>query len=322
MSNARLKLLIYMATFARSRLPSLYFASSPPPPPARPLSNSPRQHVSTPPNTLSHPPGALALRPYLPGGLPVFRPPPPLLPQRALIPRSPIATPLARTFTSHPALLKKKGKESSFPASRSNDDDDASTESVPTAADFDAHFTKLESEITKISTKLTEDLSKLRAGRAEPSILENLDVIVDKADGKKTPLKELAHVVTKGRALAVSVYEAANVKKIVSAIQVAELNLQPVVDAKNPQLVNVPVPPPTMESRKEMGKRAVQVGAKAQDALRNARGATQKKLQAMKKKARPDDYKNAEKKMEDMVKKRKGELDVAVEKAKKTIETV
>ena len=109
-------------------------------------------------------------------------------------------------------------------------------------------------------------------------------------------------------------------KKIISAIQVAELNLQPVVDAKNPQMVNVPVPPPTKESRGEMVKKAGEAGQKAQDGLRNARGGVQKKLQALKKKVRPDDMKVAEKRMEEVVKKGKAELEGLVEKARKMIQ--
>jgi ribosome recycling factor len=77
------------------------------------------------------------------------------------------------------------------------------------AIDFDAQFAKLESEITRITDKLKEDLSKLRTGRADPGILEALEVVVDKSTHTAVLLKDVAHVVTKGRALAVTVYEAA-----------------------------------------------------------------------------------------------------------------
>jgi len=65
------------------------------------------------------------------------------------------------------------------------------------------------SDIARLTDRLKDDLSKLRAGRAEPSILEELRVVVDKAKGDTVPLKDVAHVVTKGRGLAVTVYEAA-----------------------------------------------------------------------------------------------------------------
>jgi ribosome recycling factor len=56
--------------------------------------------------------------------------------------------------------------------------------------------------------KLKDDLSKLRAGQADPGLLEGLSVVVDKAAGTTAPLKDVAHVVTRGRGLAVTVYEA------------------------------------------------------------------------------------------------------------------
>jgi ribosome recycling factor len=56
---------------------------------------------------------------------------------------------------------------------------------------------------------MREELSKLRAGHAEPKLLEGLTVQLDKAAGSSAPLRDVAHVVSKGRGLAVTVYEAA-----------------------------------------------------------------------------------------------------------------
>ncbi|KAI5846873.1 ribosome recycling factor-domain-containing protein [Tricharina praecox] len=224
----------------------------------------------------------------------------------------PLLTRAAFSTTPIPAAKKKASREAAVASA---------AEDAPTAEviDFDAQFDKLESDIARIADRLKDDLSKLRAGRADPSILEGLDVVVDKAQGDAVPLRDVAHVVTKGRGLAVTVYEAANVKRVVSAIQIADLNLQPVVDAKNPQLVNVPLPPPTRDSRDAMVKQSKDVGHKALDALKNARLATHKKIQATKKTVRPDDLKKADKKMEDIVKKRKAELEAVIAAAQKGI---
>ena len=94
------------------------------------------------------------------------------------------------------------------------------------------------------------------------------------------------------------------------------------VDAKNAQLVNVPLPPPTRESRDAMGKQALAVGHKAAEALGKARLAAHKKIQAARnsKALRPDDVKKAEKRMEEISKKRKTELDATIAAAKKDIE--
>lgn len=108
-------------------------------------------------------------------------------------------------------------------------------------------------------------------------------------------------------------------KRVISAIQLGNLNVQPVIDAKNPQLVNVPLPPPTKESRNETIGQATRIGQKMQDGVRNARQTCHKKLQSLKNTARPDDLKKAEKRMEEVVKKHKATIDKIVETAKKTI---
>jgi len=215
--------------------------------------------------------------------------------------------PQSRAFINSPTVFAKKAQK------------EATGGATESAIDFDAQFAKLENEIARITDKLKEDLSKLRTGRADPGILEALEVVVDKSMHTAVLLKDVAHVVTKGRALAVTVYEAANVKKVVSAIQIAELNLQPVTDTKNPLLIMVPLPPPTKESRTEAANQAAKVGNKAQDAVRNARLVTHKKIQAAKKGVRPDDFKKADKKMEDIVKKRKAEVEAVIAAARKGI---
>lgn len=114
----------------------------------------------------------------------------------------PLLTRAAFSTTPIPAAKKKASREAAVASA---------AEDAPTAEviDFDAQFDKLESDIARIADRLKDDLSKLRAGRADPSILEGLDVVVDKAQGDAVPLRDVAHVVTKGRGLAVTVYEAA-----------------------------------------------------------------------------------------------------------------
>lgn len=111
-----------------------------------------------------------------------------------------------------------------------------------------------------------------------------------------------------------------NVKKVVSAIQNADLNLQPVVDVKNPLLINVPLPPPTRESRDALIKKAKAVGNKALDELKAARLVSHKKISATKNAVRPDDFKKADKKLEEIVKKRKAELEGVIATALKSME--
>lgn len=71
-------------------------------------------------------------------------------------------------------------------------------------------------------------------------------------------------------------------KPIISAIQGSkDLNLQPQPDAHNTSQLNVPIPPPTKESRDLALTAATKAGETASVGVRNARAAMQKKLRAM-----------------------------------------
>lgn len=78
------------------------------------------------------------------------------------------------------------------------------SESVGGETNFEALFTKLDVDIANLTERLRDELSKLRAGRADPSIFEILKI--KNFDGTVL-LRDIAHVVPKGRALAVTVYE-------------------------------------------------------------------------------------------------------------------
>lgn len=114
-----------------------------------------------------------------------------------------------------------------------------------------------------------------------------------------------------------------HVKPIISAIQGSkDLNLQPQQDPHNALQLNVPIPPPTKESRELALGAAGKAGEKATTGIRDARAAMQKRLRAMelKKVARPDDLKKAHKDMEKVVEKGNADVKKIVEAAKKAME--
>jgi len=114
-----------------------------------------------------------------------------------------------------------------------------------------------------------------------------------------------------------------HVKYVMSAIQGSkDLNLQPQVDAQNTAQLNVPIPPPTKESRDAALAAASKAGENANTRVRNARAAMQKKLRAieLKKAARPDDLKKAHKEMEKITEKGVADVKKAVDTARKTME--
>lgn len=100
------------------------------------------------------------------------------------------------------------------------------------------------------------------------------------------------------------------------------MNLQPQQDAHNPSQLNIPIPPPTKESRELALAAASKAGELANMGVRNARGAMQKRLRAMelKKAVRPDDLKKAHKEMEKVVETGVTDVKRSVDAARKTME--
>ncbi|KAL7270578.1 ribosome-recycling factor [Rhizina undulata] len=222
-----------------------------------------------------------------------------------------------RTFTAATPVHKK----ASGGFSKGGKDVTAATAPSTTgsgAFDYAEHFKGLEEETVEITARLKDELSKLRGGRADPGVFEALEVVLDKGSTEKSLLKDVAHVVPKGRALAITVYEAANVKKVITAIQRADMNVQPMIDPKNPQLLNVPLPPPTKESRLQTVALAGKAGEKALNQLRLARQGSHKKIKGLKGE-RPDDIRKADKQLEKIIEKANAEAKKIIEAGKKAV---
>jgi ribosome recycling factor len=123
-----------------------------------------------------------------------------------------------------------------------------------------------ESRMQKSIDSLRNELSKIRAGRAHPSLLEHVRVDYY---GTETPLTQVANVtVQDARTLAVSPWEKDMVGKIERAILESDLGLNP---ATNGTLIRVPLPPLTEERRRELGKVVRNEGENAKVAVRNVR---------------------------------------------------
>ncbi|KAF7888729.1 uncharacterized protein EAF02_003270 [Botrytis sinoallii] len=226
-------------------------------------------------------------------------------------------------FQSTPTFLKKKDKGNKNSSSES--DNSSSTSSSAAAEDNDPFdFSTLQAGIDKSLEKLKNDLGKLRTGgRFNPEVLEGLRVKLGKDAKESFRLGDLAQVLPKGgRSVVVLVGEKDHIKPILSTIQSSTLSLQPTPDPHNPLALNIPIPPPTKESRDAALQAASKAGEMASNGVRNARGAMQKKLRAMevKKTVRPDDSKKAHKEMEKVVEKGNGEVKQIVDAARKGME--
>ena len=111
-----------------------------------------------------------------------------------------------------------------------------------------------------------DELSRLRTGRASPSLLE--PVIVDAYNGKMK-ISELATVnIPEPKLLSIQVWDKGLVVNIEKAIKDAGLGLNPIIDG---QIIRVPIPDLTEERRLELTKVASQFSENAKISIRNIR---------------------------------------------------
>lgn len=120
--------------------------------------------------------------------------------------------------------------------------------------------------IAKAHEALKRDLGKLRAGRANPSLLDNIKVDYY---GALTPLSQMAHInVPEPRLLTVKPWDKTAVKSVEKALRESDLNLNPQTDG---DLIRIPLPPLTEERRKEFVKIARKYGEECKVSIRKAR---------------------------------------------------
>ncbi len=113
---------------------------------------------------------------------------------------------------------------------------------------------------------LSGALSKIRTGRAHPSIL---DSVLVSYYGSDTPINQVANInVEDGRTLAISPWEKILVPEIEKAIMKSDLGLNPVTSG---ELIRVPMPALTEETRRNLGKQAKAEAENARVSIRNIR---------------------------------------------------
>jgi len=118
----------------------------------------------------------------------------------------------------------------------------------------------------KSAESLENELSRMRTGRAHPSLLENVKVDYY---GAESPLSQVANINTEdARMLTVTPWEQSMVPAVEKAIINADLGLNPNTAGT---VIRVPVPPMTEERRKDMVKMVRGEAENARVAVRNIR---------------------------------------------------
>tara|TARA_A100001011_G_scaffold328998_1_gene354037 strand:- start:267 stop:827 length:561 start_codon:yes stop_codon:yes gene_type:complete len=122
------------------------------------------------------------------------------------------------------------------------------------------------SKMDKSIQSLKKDLSTLRTGRANASMLDTIKVDVY---GQLMPIDQLATIsVPEARLISIQVWDKGNVSVIDSAIQKSELGINPQIDG---QIIRLRIPDLTEERRKELIKILKNMGEKGRVSIRNIR---------------------------------------------------
>ncbi|MEO2239427.1 ribosome recycling factor [Dorea sp. YH-dor226] len=183
---------------------------------------------------------------------------------------------------------------------------------------MNARLNVYEEKMKKTLGNLDGELSAIRAGRANPNVLNK--IVVDYY-GTPTPIQQVANVsVPEARMIQIQPWEKKMLKVIEKAIQVSDLGINPTNDGSTIRLV---FPELTEERRKELVKDVKKKGEAAKVAIRNIR---RDGIDAVKKlkgsEVSEDEIKDMEDDLQKMTDKYVKEIDKSVEKKSKEVMTV
>ena len=174
-------------------------------------------------------------------------------------------------------------------------------------------------KMEKCIKSLEHEFTTIRAGRANPAVLDK--VFVDYY-GAPTPVNQLAAIsVSEARVLVIQPWDAGALKPIEKAIQTSEIGINPTNDGKVLRLV---FPQLTEERRKELVKQIKKMGEEGKVTIRSVRRDTMEKFKTMKKNSEitEDDLKNCEKDVQNLTDKFVAEIDKAVAEKEKEIMSI
>lgn len=179
-------------------------------------------------------------------------------------------------------------------------------------------FRVTEEKMQKSLQGLMNEYAAIRAGRANPAVLDKVRVDYYGVD---TPVNQMAAVsVPDARTLMIQPWDKTTLKAIEKAIQVSDIGINPQNDGTVIRLV---FPPLTEERRRELGKSVLKMGEDFKVSVRGIRRDALEKLKTMKKnnEITEDDQANGEKKMQTLTDKYCKEIDdVAAAKEKEIME--
>jgi len=174
-------------------------------------------------------------------------------------------------------------------------------------------------KMNKTFEAFTKDLSALRTGRANASML---DIIKVDVYGQKMPINQLGTITApEPRTLNIQVWDQNNVMLIDSSIRKSEMGLNPQIDG---QLIRIPIPNLNEERRNELKKVIKTLAEKSKVSIRNKRREANDVIKAMlkEKKISEDENNKYEKDIQKITDQEVKKIDEKVSQKEKEIMTI
>ncbi|QEY34113.1 ribosome recycling factor [Caproiciproducens galactitolivorans] len=173
-----------------------------------------------------------------------------------------------------------------------------------------------EERMKKCVNTLSDEFASIRAGRANPAVLDKIKVDYY---GTPTAINQLAAVsVSEARILTIQPWDVSVCQAIEKAIQTSDIGINPQCDGK---IIRITFPPLTEERRRDLVKDISKMAEERKITIRNIRRDALEKLKGMKKNSEltEDELKQAEKKTQDLTDKYCKQVDSVFEKKQKEI---
>ena len=180
-------------------------------------------------------------------------------------------------------------------------------------------YTNLKEKMEKVINTYNERLSEIRAGRANPAILNKIRIDYY---GTQTPINQVAAVsVPEARLIVIQPWDVSVLKEIEKAILTSDIGINPNNDGK---VIRLSFPELTEERRKEIVKDVKKMAEETKVAVRNVRREGIDKFKADQKAGdiTEDDLKNAENEIQKLTDKYVEEADKIAEKKEKEVMSI
>ncbi len=180
-------------------------------------------------------------------------------------------------------------------------------------------FASVKEKMTKTVDALNREYAAIRAGRANPAVLDKIKVDYY---GTPTPINQMAAVsVAEARILTIQPWDVSTLHPIEKAILASDIGINPQNDGR---VIRLMFPQPTEERRRELVKDVKRMAEESRVAIRSIRRDGIDKIKKMEKASEitEDDLKDGEKKLQDFTDEYIKKVDVCAADKEKEIMSV